>query len=275
MGAAQPGQGHGFRRLLRQAVGDRRAVRTGNVAFLDSQATMSYLRHRLGFKLWMVTRTEGEDWIVLFADDAGYGIKPGQAFRWTDTVCSRMVLGHGPNIAPALVDVPAYADAPLVRELGVGAYIGVPLHRTDGSLFGTLVGLDPQARPPDIREELDTVTLLADLLSAVLNAELNAGDALRQFLDLIASPTPHIHPNTGALISPERAKDGWLARRSACSTRATWWCRPRARPTSASRPPTLPSLRGKWTAGISYRCWMASSPATASARRSPSAAAAP
>ncbi len=145
-----------------------------------AQATMSYLRHRLGFKLWMVTRTEGEDWIVLFADDAGYGIKPGQAFRWTDTVCSRMVLGHGPNIAPALVDVPAYAEAPLARELGVGAYVGVPLHRTDGSLFGTLVGLDPQARSPDIREELDTVTLLADLLSAVLNGELNAGDALRQ-----------------------------------------------------------------------------------------------
>lgn len=145
-----------------------------------AQATMSYLRHRLGFKLWMVTRTEGDDWIVLFADDAGYGIKAGQAFRWTDTICARMVLGHGPNIAPATAEVAAYADAPLARQLGIGAYVGVPLHRTDGSLFGTLVGLDPQPRDKEIREELDTVTLLADLLGAVLNAELNAGDAVRQ-----------------------------------------------------------------------------------------------
>ena len=31
------------------------------------------------------------------------------------------------------------------------------------------------------------------------------------FLDLIASPTPHVHPNTGALLGPEKPADGWLA----------------------------------------------------------------
>ena len=31
------------------------------------------------------------------------------------------------------------------------------------------------------------------------------------FLDLIATPTPHVHPNTGALISPARTDEGWLA----------------------------------------------------------------
>lgn len=31
------------------------------------------------------------------------------------------------------------------------------------------------------------------------------------FLDLIASPTPHVHPNTGALIAPARNHEGWLA----------------------------------------------------------------
>lgn len=31
------------------------------------------------------------------------------------------------------------------------------------------------------------------------------------FLDLIASPTPHVHPNTGALIAPARPDEGWLA----------------------------------------------------------------
>lgn len=145
-----------------------------------AQETMAFLRRRLGFKLWMVTRTEGDDWIVLFADDAGYGIRPGQTFRWTDTVCSRMVLDHGPNIAPAMHDVPAYADAPLVHQLGIGAYVGVPLHRTDGSLFGTLCGMDPQAQPLAVREEQETVTLLAGLLSAILNTELDAGEASRR-----------------------------------------------------------------------------------------------
>jgi selenocysteine lyase/cysteine desulfurase len=31
------------------------------------------------------------------------------------------------------------------------------------------------------------------------------------FLDLIASPTPHVHPDTGALIAPARTAEGWLA----------------------------------------------------------------
>ncbi|UGQ49065.1 sensor domain-containing diguanylate cyclase [Massilia endophytica] len=145
-----------------------------------SQATMAFLRRRLGFKLWMVTRTEGDDWIVLFADDAGYGVSPGQVLRWSDSLCARMVMDQGPNIAPDVAKLPVYADAPLVNKLGVRAYVGIPLRRTDGSLFGTLCGFDPNPQPPDIREQLEMVTLLGDLLGSLLNTELNAADAARR-----------------------------------------------------------------------------------------------
>ena len=30
-----------------------------------SRATLAFLHQRFGFSLWMVTRTEGNDWIVL------------------------------------------------------------------------------------------------------------------------------------------------------------------------------------------------------------------
>ncbi len=49
---------------------------------------------------------------------------------------------------------------------------------------------------------------------AVIAALIGADpDAIRftPFLDLIASPTPHVHPNTGALIAPARPEEGWLA----------------------------------------------------------------
>lgn len=145
-----------------------------------SQVTMAFLRHRLGFKLWMVTRTEGDDWIVLFADDAGYGVHAGQVFRWSDTMCSRMVMDKGPNIAPDVNAVPVYAGAPIKQKMDIGAYVGIPLRRTDGSLFGTLCGIDPNPQPGEIREDLEMVTLLAELLSSLLNAELNAADAGRR-----------------------------------------------------------------------------------------------
>lgn len=151
-----------------------------------AQATMAYLRRRLGFQLWMVTRTEGDDWIVLYADEAegagaqGYGIEPGQAFPWTDTFCSRMVLGHGPGIAPSTHDVPAYANAPLAARLPTGAYLGVPLRRSDGALFGTLCAIDPRPQPDTVLGELDTLTLMGDLLGRILAAELDAGGAARR-----------------------------------------------------------------------------------------------
>jgi diguanylate cyclase (GGDEF)-like protein len=128
----------------------------------------------------MVTRTEGDDWIVLFADDAGYGVHAGQVLRWSDSMCSRMVMDKGPNIAPDVNAVPVYANAPIKRKMDIGAYVGIPLRRTDGSLFGTLCGIDPSPQPGAIREDLEMATLMADLLSGLLNAELNAADAGRR-----------------------------------------------------------------------------------------------
>ena len=61
-----------------------------------SEAVLNHLHEILGFDLWMVTRTEGEDWIVLQAADQGYGVSKGDVFRWTDSFCSRMVEGLGP-----------------------------------------------------------------------------------------------------------------------------------------------------------------------------------
>ena len=81
-----------------------------------SAAILDHLHEILGFDLWMVTRTEGEDWIVLHTNDRGYSVNPGDLFRWTDSFCSRMVLGKGPRIAPASDDV----DAAIVEGLEAG-----------------------------------------------------------------------------------------------------------------------------------------------------------
>jgi diguanylate cyclase (GGDEF)-like protein len=157
-----------------------------------SRATMQFLRQRLGFKLWMVTRNDGNDWIVLFSDDQGYGIQPGNVKSWTESLCSRMANGAGPNMAPDISKEAAYADAPIVQKMQIGAYVGVPLRRADGSLFGTLCAIDPEPQPERIREDRDMVMLMADLLSGLLEAELGANDALRmaEHADMDATRDP-------------------------------------------------------------------------------------
>ncbi len=145
-----------------------------------SKATMQFLRQRLGFKLWMVTRTDGKDWIVLFADDHGYGVKAGQVYSWAETLCSRMVEGQGPHIAPDVASEPAYAKSPITEKITVGAYVGVPLRRADGTLFGTLCAIDPEPQPERIREDKDMVVLMGELLGGLLEAELANAENVRK-----------------------------------------------------------------------------------------------
>ena len=147
---------------------------------MATRAVLEYLHERLGFQMWMVTRTDGVDAVVLQSFDHGYGMGSGDEFRWSDSYCARMVTGHAPRVAPAIRNVPAYADAPITQQMEIGAYMGVPLTRSDGTLFGTLCAMDPDAQSDDLLRELPSLELAARLLSTVLDAELKAADAERR-----------------------------------------------------------------------------------------------
>lgn len=136
-----------------------------------ARVVLSFLQERLGFGLWMVTRTSGEDWIVLASEDRRYGVVDGDVFRWSDSFCSRMVQGFGPRIAPNSDNVPAYAAAPIGRQVEIKAYVGVPIAAADGAVFGTLCAIDPEPKPEAIVKEQQLVELLAGLLGNILSRE--------------------------------------------------------------------------------------------------------
>ena len=137
-----------------------------------ARTVLRFLHDRLGFDLWMITRAQGDDWIVLQAEDHGYGVVDGSVFRWADSFCSRMVEGQGPRVAPRSNEVPAYASAPIGRDVKIEAYIGVPLTWQDGSLFGTLCAIHPKEQPETLTKELPLVELLAAMLATILHGEM-------------------------------------------------------------------------------------------------------
>jgi len=136
-----------------------------------SQEVLKFLQKRIGFDLWMLTRAEGNDWIVLQAEDTGYGIKAPTVLNWVDSFCIHMVQGEGPQVAPSSNSIPAYASARIGEQLTIGAYIGVPIISNDGSLFGTLCAIHPEPLPEAIQDELPLVRLLSQLLSSLLREE--------------------------------------------------------------------------------------------------------
>ncbi|HEY9889093.1 MAG TPA: sensor domain-containing diguanylate cyclase [Candidatus Obscuribacterales bacterium] len=145
-----------------------------------SREVLKFLRDRIGFDLWMITRVIDQDWIVLQAEDHGYGVHAGDVFSWADSFCFEMVQGNGPYIAPQSDLVAVYRQAPINQQIDIGAYAGLPLCDKEGRLFGTLCGIHPKAFPDSLMEELPIVELIARLLGSLLDAELNTQQERRR-----------------------------------------------------------------------------------------------
>lgn len=136
-----------------------------------SYAVLDYLRVRIDLRLWMVTRTEGDDWLALATRDKAGLVCPGNVFKWQDSFCYHMVAGRGPRIAPDASRVEVYSNSPIARTIRIGSYVGVPIMRADGSLFGTLCGIDPQPQPEDITAYQPLIELLSRQLATLFEFE--------------------------------------------------------------------------------------------------------
>ncbi len=139
-----------------------------------SKRVLQFLQEKYGLGLWMVTRVSDDDWIILTAEDVKYGVQENTTLRWSDSFCSRMVEGLGPNIAPDASLVPAYKAAPIGQQLQINAYVGYPLKFADGSLFGTLCAIDTRNVAPEFEKNSGFLALVADLLSSLLQKELQS-----------------------------------------------------------------------------------------------------
>jgi len=145
-----------------------------------SRSILGFLHQRYGFGLWMVTRVQEDDWIILQAEDHHYEVRDGTVLKWADSFCSRMARDEGPRIAARSSDVPAYAEAAIGKQLEIGAYVGVPLRHPDGELFGTMCAIDPAEQPHITEQDLPLIELLGKLLSTILARDLEQAESERQ-----------------------------------------------------------------------------------------------
>jgi diguanylate cyclase (GGDEF)-like protein len=155
-----------------------------------ARRVLAYLREALPLALWSVSRVEnGRQTHLYLAEDNGYQLVPGDGCAWEDSFCIRMVERGAPSVAPDAQAVPVYAEAPANADLAVGAYAGVPVRDADGSLFGTICGIDPAVRTDDpaflAAEPL--LQLLSGLLSMVLAATRTGDAAARAAADARAA----------------------------------------------------------------------------------------
>lgn len=141
-----------------------------------AQNVVKFLNTMLGFDLWVVTRANGDDYILLKVEDKGYGATEGMTYKWADTFCSRMVTGNGPNFSPDFSQTPEYLATPFYEftKPEIKSYMGVPISTSDGELFGTLCAIDSKTREKTLISQLPMVQTFASLLGSLVTAELEA-----------------------------------------------------------------------------------------------------
>jgi len=115
--------------------------------------------------VWLVTEVvDGLQRLIACHPAGAFAV--GDALPWRESFCVRMVSGEGPRFAPVIAAVLVYAGLSEGPAARVAAYLGVPLLRPDGSLFGTVCGYGFRAQSPALARQLPIVELTARLLAA-------------------------------------------------------------------------------------------------------------
>lgn len=176
------------------------AIMTSTANEVDgfTHATLSalrYLKEQSGLGAWMVLRRQHDDAVVLEVDDSAFGFTSQQTSAWNDSICGRMVAGHGPNVAPDVSQVEAYRESPDAISTGVAAYIGVPILLSSGELFGALCGIDRERQSDDLHRALPLAQVFAEMLGNMIDVELQLDSEHRRLEQALALST--IDPVTG------------------------------------------------------------------------------
>lgn len=134
-----------------------------------AEGVMRFLAEYVGWDFWMVTQVIDDRQVVLLAypPDA---VRPGIELPWERSFCRQMIEGNAPRLATVTAAVPAYASRTTGPLRDVAAYVGVPLMRADGTLFGTLCGVAFRAKPRSAARDLHVVEASARMLSTVMAA---------------------------------------------------------------------------------------------------------
>jgi diguanylate cyclase (GGDEF)-like protein len=146
----------------------------------SAAAVLGFLAEKVPFGLWMVTRTEGEDWIVLSAVDRDYGINEGAVFTWSNSFWPAMKTELGPRDHSLSDKIPAHVEGLMGSHLPIESYMGVPIRRADGSPFGMLCAIDQGAQSPEVLKCEPLVEILASLLGTILAIELQTDSERRR-----------------------------------------------------------------------------------------------
>ena len=155
---------------MRAAIRNLVAIEEGRVG-LDRIVELAH-RH-LGLDLVYVAELTADT--LLFRAVAGntalFNVKLHDGVPADKTYSQLLVAGKIPNVIPDTAADSRVAVLRATRDVGIGAYIGVPLRLSDGSLYGTLCGIDHSPDQTLGERDVRFMTMLAELIAYDLDEQ--------------------------------------------------------------------------------------------------------
>jgi diguanylate cyclase (GGDEF)-like protein len=138
---------------------------------------LAMVREQLGLTLAAVGEFKGGSQILrhLDGDADAFGLHPGQEIPLEETYCQRVARGRLPNLIRDARRDDRVRELPFTGRAGVGAYVGVPITRPGGGLYGMLFCLSPQPEPALGERDVRQLRIVAGMLGEELEREERAG----------------------------------------------------------------------------------------------------
>lgn len=141
----------------------------------------------LGLDVTYVSRLVGDrqEFSAHAGDAASFGVDPARGLPIDVTYCNRMVRGDLPNVIPDSSRDARVRDLPATHSARIGAYIGVPLRLSDGTLYGSFCCASHTAQPDLSQRDVKFMEVLAELMVAELETEYRQEQVRSKVLEVI------------------------------------------------------------------------------------------
>lgn len=128
--------------------------------------------HITGSRFTAIARVTETTWTACATlDTLGFGLVPGGQLVLETTICDEIRQSHTSVVFAHASAHPLYSQHHTPRIYGLESYASVPIHRPDGSFFGTLCAIDSSPGNFDEVHVRRSMELLADLVGNYLDKE--------------------------------------------------------------------------------------------------------
>jgi EAL domain-containing protein (putative c-di-GMP-specific phosphodiesterase class I)/GGDEF domain-containing protein len=163
--------------------GDRSRRRLGADAFVGSRSIDALLelgREQLGMDVALLGEFRDDEWLIRSAvSSIDLPVRAGFVQRRNRTHCDLLLHGRIGSVVVDSTTNPLTAELPGVTEWGLRSYVGVPVHRRGGALWGSLCVL---ARVPDHRlteRDAGVLRVIAAAVAEMVENEEHRADERR------------------------------------------------------------------------------------------------